>query len=223
MTQFFSAGVGMRLLGVCVLAAALAGCGTSRDVVTPKFQAVANPTQGLPIRIEQVKDARTFQVQPPQPSTPSLMSDDISDESTRSRAFGRKRGLYGLAMGDLLVDQGTTIATLTETAIAGAFREAGYRVLDVKDPNYAQAAPVTVRIEKLWVWMEMGVPFWKLKSEYQVVLSGSLPALQNGLVVNQQIAHSRSLLTEEKWTAMLDKTLSELSSKLKKPLGAAKP
>lgn len=223
MKQFFSAGVGMRLLGVCVLAAALAGC-ASRDVVTPKFQAAVNPTQGVPIRIEQVQDARAFQIKPPVPSTPSLMNDNISDEATRSRAFGRKRGPYGIAMGDLLVDEGNTVTTMAKTAVARAFQEAGYRVVDAKDPDYAQAAPVNVRIDKLWVWMEMSVASWNMKSNYELVLTGPVPALQQGLMVSKQVALGRVVFTtDEKWIRVFDRTLTDMSSTLKKTLVNAKP
>jgi hypothetical protein len=212
----------LRLLGVCVLVLAMTGCAT-RDVLTPTFQTAANPNQGVPVRIEQIKDDRVFQVSPPLPSTPSLMDNNISDESIRSRAFGRKRGPYGIAMGDLLVEEGKTIASVSHTAIARAFREAGYRVVEPGEADYAAAAPITVRINKLWLWMEMTIGMWNLKSSYEVVLTGPVPGLQNGLVVNQDIPHGRAFFTtDQKWTGMLDKTLTEMYSKVKKALLIAK-
>src|SRR4051812_33678497 len=107
--------ISMRVLALCLVVGALAGCATGRDVITPKFEAAENPAQGVPVRIVKVEDTRSFEIKPGTPSTPSLMDDNLNDGAIRSRAIARKRNGYGMALGDILVPEGQTIAQLTET------------------------------------------------------------------------------------------------------------
>lgn len=213
--------ISARFLGICLVAAALAGCATGRDVITPKFEAAVNPSQGVPVRIVKVEDARNFQVKPGTPSTPSLMDDNLNDEAIRSRAIARKRNGYGMALGDILVPEGQTIAKLTETVIARAFRENGFRVVSANDADYASAAPVTVRVNKLWAWVEMGFVL-SVSSNYEVVLSGPVAPLQQGLTVNGQIKESAMMVTEGVWSDIISKSLEDMYGNLKAKLAAGK-
>lgn len=213
--------INVRFLGICLLAATLAGCATGRDVITPKFDAAINPAQGVAVRIEKIEDARNFQVKPGSPSTPSLMDDNLSDESIRSRAIARKRNGYGMALGDILVPEGQTVATLTETVIARSFRENGFRVVTKSDPDYARATPVTVRINKLWAWLEMGFVLG-VASNYEVVLTGPIAPLQQGLTVNGQIRETALVVTEGVWSGIISKSLEDMYTNLKAKLGAGK-
>lgn len=213
--------INVRFVGICLLAAVLAGCATGRDVIAPKFEAAANPAQGVPVRIEKVQDARDFQVKPGSPSIPSLMDDNLADEAIKSRAIARKRNGYGMALGDILVPEGQTVAKLTETVIARAFRENGFRVVSATDADYARATPVNVRINKLWTWLEMGFVLG-VASNYEVVLTGPIAPLQQGLTVNGQIRETALVVTESVWTGIISKTLEDMYTNLKGKLAAAK-
>jgi len=216
-----SSAISARLLGMCVVVAALAGCATGRDVITPKFDAASNPAQGVPVRIEKVEDARIFQVKPGSPSTPSLMDDNLSDEPIRSRAIARKRNGYGMALGDILLPEGQTVAKLTETVIARSFRENGFRVVAASDPDYARATPVNVRINKLWAWLEMGFVLG-VASNYEVVLTGPIAPLQQGLTVSGQIKETALVVTEGVWSGIISKSLEDMYAQLKAKLGPAR-
>ncbi|QEI08234.1 flagellar biosynthesis protein [Pigmentiphaga aceris] len=217
-----SALISVRVMGICLAVAALAGCATGRDVIAPKFDAAVNPAQGVPVRIEKVEDARIFQIKPGSPSTPSLMDDNLSDEAIRSRAIARKRNGYGMALGDILVPEGQTIASLTQTVVARAFRENGFRVVAPTDADYARATPVTVRVNKLWAWLEMGFVLG-VSSNYEVVLTGPIGPLQQGLTVNGQIRETAMVVTESVWSGIISKSLEDMYTNLKSRIGTAKP
>jgi hypothetical protein len=217
-----SSAISARFLGICVIAAALAGCATGRDVITPKFDSASNPVQGAPVRIEKVEDARVFQIKPGSPSTPSLMDDNLSDEPIRSRAIARKRNGYGMALGDILLPEGQTVAKLTETVIARSFRENGFRVVSASDPDYARATPVNVRINKLWAWLEMGFVLG-VSSNYEVVLTGPIAPLQQGLTVSGQVKETALVVTESVWSGIISKSLEDMYANLKSKLSAARP
>ena len=216
-----SSSISVRFLGICLAVAALAGCATGRDVIAPKFEAAVNPAQGVPVRIVKVDDTRNFQVKPGSPSTPSLMDDNLNDEAIRSRAIARKRNGYGMALGDILVPEGQTVSTLTETVVARAFRESGFRVVAANDADYASAVPVTVRINKLWAWLEMGFVLG-VSSNYEVVLAGPIAPLQQGLTVSGQIKQTALVVTESVWVDIISKSLEDMYGNLKTKLTAGK-
>jgi hypothetical protein len=213
--------ISMRFLGLCLVAGTLAGCATGRDVISPKVEAAVNPAQGVPVRIVKVEDTRSFQVKPGTPSTPSLMDDNLNDEAIRSRAIARKRNGYGMALGDILVPEGETVSKLTETVIARAFRESGFRVVSANDADYANATPVTVRINKLWAWIEMGFVL-SVSSNYEVVLAGPIAPLQQGLTVSGQVKESAMVVTEAVWSGIISKSLEDMYAKVKAQLTAGK-
>ncbi len=64
--------VARRFLVIGVVAL-LGGCAVGRSVVTlEQPQAVQNPATGAMVRINSVEDARVFEAEPKNPSTPSL-------------------------------------------------------------------------------------------------------------------------------------------------------
>lgn len=198
--------------------ALLTGCATSRDVVAPQLDAGTNPTQGIAVRIEKIEDTRRFEVEPKEPSTPSLMDDNIADETLRSRAIARKRNTYGKALGDVLLPEGQSVAKLTESAMASSFRAAGYRVVSAGDPDYAQAIPVTARIDKLWAWFRPG--FWALalESNYDVTVSAAIPTLQKSQNFTGQARNTMQIATADDWSIIVRKALEDFSARLKEKL-----
>jgi hypothetical protein len=149
------------------------------------------------------------------------MDDNLNDEAIRSRAIARKRIGYGMALGDILVPEGQTVSTLTETVVARAFRESGFRVVAANDADYASAVPVTVRINKLWAWLEMGFVLG-VSSNYEVVLAGPVAPLQQGLTVNGQIKQTALVVTESVWVDIISKSLDDMYTNLKAKLSAGK-
>lgn len=140
-----------------LLCLALSGCAMGRGVAPVESITADNPTSGAAVKIAAVEDARVFAIDPRDPSTPSLRDDAISDTSITSRAFARKRGGFGQAMGDVVLPEGQTVAKLVGDAVATGFRRAGYRVLGPNDAGYDKATPVSAQIKQFWSWFTPGM------------------------------------------------------------------
>src|SRR5688500_2660691 len=164
----------------------LAGCAAGRSVLPAGIDAGRNPVQGTAVRIDAVQDARVFMPSPPSPDIPSLMGNETADKSVTSRAVGRKRGGFGAALGDVLLPEGTTVATLVQSAVARGLRESGHRVLERGDPGYEQAVPITVRVEQFWSWFNPGFVAVTLTNRAAVNLQGPTSTLAQGRTFSSQ-------------------------------------
>lgn len=198
----------------------LTGCATSRSIVSLQTSVSQAPATGPAVRLEKIEDVRQFEIAPSTPSTPSLSDDAVTNEAVRSRAIARKRNTYGAALGDVLLPEGASVSALVRDAMTRSFHEAGYRVLKPTDPGYEQATPVQARINKLWAWFSPG--FWAitLTSNYDIVISSSLPALQSNNVFSGQAQNSMQLATDEDWAAIVRKSLDDFASRLKEKLSS---
>lgn len=215
----------LKVVGAGLFVLLLAGCATSRSVVTlnqPQVKEQA-PTQSVAIRLDNVTDARAFDPAPPNPNTPSLASDSIDDTALRARAIGRKRNTYGKALGDIMLPENSSVTDVVGSAVAVGFRNAGYRVLNKGDAGFDQAVPVTVRIDQFWCWLEPG--FWQisLHNESQVKLSGDLPQLQPKLEVQATANLSSGAAFESDWQAAASQGLSALATNISDALQQSKP
>lgn len=209
-----------RLLAGLLIIAVLTGCATSRGVVAPQMSAGANPQQGVAVRIVTVEDKRSFQVEPKEPSIPSLMDNNIGDKDLKSRAIGRKRNGFGKALGDVILPEGQSVSGLTEKTIARTLRDAGFRVVTPTDPDYDQAIPVTAQIDKLWAWFRPG--FWAvaLESNYDITVDGNVPGLQTAPKLTGESRTTMQLATGSDWTKVIEDSLANFSGKLKEKLNA---
>jgi len=204
-------------LAVLVLAHAvlLGGCATGRSVVSPGIDAGANPSQGTAVRIDTVDDARVFAVKPPSADMPSLMNNEIDDKTITSRAIGRKRGGMGKALGDVLLPEGTSVASLVQVAVARGLRESGYRVLGRGDPGYEQAVPIRARVEQFWTWFNPGFASVTLTNRAAVNLRGDVPPLAQGRTFSAETVESMQMVVDSDWTAIVNKGLDALAAKIK--------
>lgn len=144
----------------------LAGCATSRSTVDVAFDAPndsgsqGGPALGKTVYVSDVRDKRTFQENPLTPEIPSLDPTRAVSGEIKLRAIGRKRNTWGKALGDILLNEGTSVETLAAEAIHRAFLEKGYAI--VNDPNQVSSSTRVVHadITQFWTWMNPG--FWAL-------------------------------------------------------------
>lgn len=214
----------LRFLSSCKLLAlligCLAGCATSRDIGAPQLDAGVNPAQGVAVWIERVEDLRRFDRNPTDASMPSLMDKRITDEAMRGRAIARKSYVMEIELGDVLLPRGQSVNALAETAATRAFREAGYRVIGIGDPEYSKAIPVTIQIEKLWAWPDIG--FWALalESNYDITVKAAIGPLQKSPNFAGVVRNSMQFATTEDWLGIVKKSLDEFSMRLRERLQA---
>jgi hypothetical protein len=115
--------------------------------------------------IESVTDERRFEVDPRDPSTPSIKEGQAYalDADGRKRVIARKRNGYGMALGDILLEGGDTVESLTRDLVARGLAERGYRVLAAGETAPADALHVKVGTEEFWGWFSPG--FWSVSME----------------------------------------------------------
>lgn len=208
-----------RVLGfaVCLLMFALlaSGCATTRGEINLRVLPPANPTSGAPVKIAQVKDRRVFQINPRDPSIPSLMDDEINNTGITGRAIARKRGGFGKGLGDILLPEGQTVPKLVGDALTRAFRESGYRVLQPEDNGYAEASAITADIDQFWAWFTPG--FWAITLEFRadVRIQGEIGPFQTGNSVQGSARESGMAATSDTWKAVVDKGVEDLIRNLR--------
>ncbi len=194
----------------------LGGCATTRGytrLTVPEPAAVVTQSSARMIVIDSVRDAREFQVDPRDPSVPSLKPGKQYqlDATQRETAIGRKRNTWGRAMGDWVLQDGQTVDSVTRELVATTLRSLGYRVGNAAADG-ANAEHVNVVINQFWAWFTPG--FWtatieaKLKTDLQfsgpegsksVVVDGyGRNQVQTGREANWQLAYDRAFKDYEK-------------------------
>ena len=201
----------LRTLLVFAMLVVVSGCATSRGVLDITQEETVNPVSGEAIKFVRVSDNRQFQVDPPQPDIPSLKNDEINDPAITSRAIARKRNTFGKALGDILLPEDETVAGLVENSLARGFRENGYRVVGPDDPDFDEAIPVEVDIEKFWGWFNPG--FWEIKLKYETVLriSGPVASFVDGKEFDSQSVMGFQTASGGNWLTLINANLDALN------------
>ncbi|MEP4150796.1 MAG: hypothetical protein ABJL73_05785, partial [Lentilitoribacter sp.] len=164
--------------------------------------------------IVSVTDKRTFEFRPKTPNIPSVSEDELNNDDIQDRAIARKRNGYGKALGDVLLPEGQTVATLITTSLTNGFRNAGYRVLEPDDPAYNAAIPIKADVIKFWTWVNMG--FWQLtvENETEIILQGPIETLKNSTAISNGYKSNYGIVTDTVWQEVTVKSVESLSTKI---------
>lgn len=220
--QFPTTRLGSAVLLLAV--ALLAGCATSRSEVrlespsaTPK---PAAKSAAKTVVIRTVTDQRVFEESPRDPSIPSLGFGGASKASddVRARAVARKRGGFGKALGDVLLEDGQTVVGLVRESLVAAFQDAGYQIVDESVAGESSLL-VDVRVKKFWGWFQPG--FWAIKLHTSIETHLDVSGTASPVVISTHSEDSRQLATEDAWMEILHQALqayrAEAESKLSQP------
>ena len=196
------AGPWAALLAVALITT---GCAVGRSEVqldTPSAAAQAAPSKGKVVVIRTVKDERRFEEAPSNPSTPSL--DGGANKATadeKARAIGRKRGGYGMALGDVLLQPGRTVENVMKESLAAGFRAAGYDVRDAATPG---AIVVDARIRKFWSWVTPGFATMTIEGtvETELTSTGNAPITIKGYAKDAPLVVTDARFTDILKTAL---------------------
>lgn len=200
-----------RSIVVTVLLGLLAaGCAASRSelaVSVPKSS--AEPTKAA-VKIVKVVDKRVFQVDPPQPSIPSVRGNEIGNTALTARAVGRKRGGYGNAWGDVVLPEGQTVSGLVKQVLSEALADKGYAVIEKGAAGYETALPLSADINKFWSWVNFGLDI-RITHESRIRLTGPWPVAENDREVpGHAFYNSYVAIVESDWTDLLNNGTSDL-------------
>ena len=135
------------------------GCAAKRGEVAlqvPTAKVETAPSNGQQIYINSIVDKRIFEVKPPEPSIPSLDPSEPQSDAIKARAVGRKRKTYGMALGDILLNENQSVNSVVKNALTEALVGKGYQVIENKEQITPQTYIADVKILKFWAWMNPG-------------------------------------------------------------------
>ena len=216
-----------RLAGIGLLIATfvLAGCATSRSEVqltsTAATRAVPERADAPTAIIRTVKDERTFEQAPKQPSTPSLGFEGAAQATSEAklRAIGRKRNTYGMALGDVFLQPGHTVESVVRDNLTSALRDAGYNVRTTAVGD-APVLVIDVQIKKFWAWLNPG--FWAITVNTDIATDMKLSTDANSTEVSVHVEDGRALVTDSAWIEVVDKALQEYRREVARKLPVKK-
>lgn len=207
----------LALCGLVLLSALLGGCATNRGVVTVTApqKTVAAQTSGKSVFLRSVTDSRIFEERPKRPEIPSLgfggagkAADDI-----RKRAIGRKRNSFGKALGDILLDENSSVELLVADTLRNSFHELGYTVVaderDIRDETLV----IDTDIRKFWAWMNPG--FWAitLSCEIETVMVAAKGGGEPVRIAVRAQDHFQTGM-ESNWMEVINQALQEYKDRV---------
>lgn len=206
----------IRSLAIAIaLAAGLSACATNRSVVEIKQPPSAATQTKAVAKITDVRDLRRFDVNPRDPSLPSIGDEnEIKDLKITSRAIGRKRNGYGMALGDVMLPETTNVATLVRNAATRALQENGYRVVDASSPDFNTAIPLAIDIEQFWAWVTPGMFEGSMDFDSRTVLTGPLVD-PSPTIVTGKSHKGIGAAFESYWIEVVQNGLNDLAEKMK--------
>ncbi|MGK9064493.1 flagellar biosynthesis protein [Stutzerimonas chloritidismutans] len=199
---------------LAVLAVTLVGCVTNRSVVDVSVPALAAAT-GQKVVITTL-DERTFEAKPRSADIPSLKGGEINDTSITERAYARKRNGYGKALGDVVLPSGRTVSQLVGTAVANAYTQAGYQVVD---GQVADARHVKVHVKEFWTWFSPGFAYVAVNNKANLVIetNGQAP-----MEISTEVEDGMQFVTDSDWAKVTRQGLNEVTAAVAKKLEAGK-
>ena len=201
-----------RALASPLAALALLALACASRPVVPVQQAgtTDNPETGVGVKLAHVEDRRAFQDFAGRALTPTLAGDD-GDAVLRARAVGRSTSQTGGAGANVFLPADSSVELIAAEAVARALRAAGFRVLEIGDPGFEDAVPLELGVEQLWMMRNPPAePAW-VEAEIRLRISGPLPGLERGAVVEVREKLSRGGWSYGMWRQGLEKGLTELT------------
>lgn len=204
-----------RFFVALTFAALLVGCATNRSYMkldVSRSSATVTTATGKAVVIDAVQDARKFEENPSDPSVPSLKKGDEYklDAEQRLRAIARKRNGWGRAIGDILLEDGQTVETLTRDLVADGFSRHGYQIVAQGAPAPVNALHISVVIDEFWAWFTPGM--WTVDMEGKI---HTLVRTETGvqLDVHAYGKNSGASGKEDNWREAYDRAFKDYAAK----------
>lgn len=202
----------IRGTAACAVLLLMSGCATTRSQmrVTVPAPRAAVVSGGQPLVIDTLRDVRTFEADPRDPSTPSLKKGAAYalTAAGRKQAIARKRGGFGHAFGDILLPPDENVETLTRQLLTNAFAARGYSVIDATGAP-ANATHVSADIQQFWAWFTPG--FWSatMETHIKTLLTIVSPQGQRKLTVTGYGRNSVQTGREANWQLVYQRAFED--------------
>jgi hypothetical protein len=165
----------LAALGLAFVLFGATACVTGRrefDLSMPAARSVVVATKG-PARVGAVQDARRFENDPDEPSTPSINGDvDAESPEQLAKMIGRQRNTYGMAWGDIALPEGQTVDAKVRGLVEEALRRHSYAVVASGGADGADA--LDVRVDEFWAWFRPGFAYVTFRADVRVTVTGTL-------------------------------------------------
>lgn len=181
----------------------LSGCATSISTLDPDLSAYpgkSDPAAEKTVYIKTVEDMRLFADNADTPEEPTWANGSQEE----ARAIGRKRNVYGKALGGLVLPEGMPATSVIKTTLTQALIENGYKVVESESEVAQDTKVFDVRMNKFWSWVNVG--FWsiKLSSNIEAVLVDN--NMQTVRVEGNYAEHFQTG-SESNWLKVLNQTI----------------
>lgn len=199
-----------------LIAVSLSACAAGRSVVDVALPVSTAPVSGTHfVKIVAVNDVRHFEAAPSDAGTPSLQnSADIDNKAITARAMARKRGGFGLALGDVVLPDGKTVGDLVRAAAQKALQDKGYTVVGASAPQYAAAQPLSIDIDQLWSWFSPGFASVTIEFKSKLQLTGDAVVGPGGVTVTSDVAEQEFAVTDGIWGELFQNGIDDLSNQI---------
>lgn len=197
----------------------LSGCATKRGEVALQVPIVKtdaiSQSNGKQVYINSVVDKRFFEFKPTEPSIPSLDPSETQSDAIKARAVGRKRNGYGMALGDILLNENQSVSSVIKDSLKGALIDKGYQVIENKEQITPQTYIADVKILKFWSWMNMG--FWALTISCEIETNVDFKKEGSPETYSLHVKAADSFQTgmESNYIEVMQKALKEYSGQAK--------
>ena len=217
--KFLQTNLWLTLLALSSLL--FSGCAVKRGEVTlqaPVKTEASVPLNGQEIYINSVVDRRMFQVKPPQPNIPSLDPSATQSDEIKARAVGRKRNGYGMALGDILLNEGQTVNSVIKNTFTQALKEKGYRILDTKEQITPKTYVADINIMKFWSWMNPGFFAITISSEIETIIKLKKADSSEPYTLYAKAADTFQTGMESNYIEIMEKSLKAYAEKVKEEI-----
>lgn len=203
----------------------LGGCATNRSTMQLALPLASAPAaaNGRVVVIDRVSDQRHFEDDPDDPSVPSLKKGEAYrlDAEQRKIAIARKRNTWGKAIGDIVLDGGQTIETLTRDLVRAGFEQRGWRVADAASASPPDALHVAVDVREFWAWFTPGMWTVDMEAKIGTLLAFAPPSTQASLDVSAYGKKSAPTGADDNWRQAYDRAFADYAAKLAQALAGA--
>ena len=200
----------IRSFAVVLTAVALGGCVTGRRTFDlPVNSAVAPAANRGTVYIASVTDDRRFEIDPSDPSIPSVNGDASKmPVADRERMIGRQRNGYGRAMGDVSLPADQSVPQKVRALVAKGLIQSGYRISE--DPKTAHSVAVSIR--NFWGWMTPGFVALSFEAKINCAITASGPDGVHTIIVKGYGINHGQVAKDENWVEAFDPAFNDFVS-----------
>ncbi len=139
-----------------------------------------SPEASTTVVISEVVDTRKFSSDPLNPAIPQIFSEEGNAPSLTERSFATVWSASGKPIFDYMLPDDRKVTDLVSEALANAFRQAGFEVVET---GGADAIPVTAEILRFWSW-NTGTWAFNFHFETDVLIKAPITPFENGKSVS---------------------------------------